>query len=112
MAAVLVTGVLKVAGGILALRLARPAARGPQRWAVLGGGWAATLALLGYGSVQLGLQAAVASGLVDPPAGADRDAMYWHLYLWSPWFIAWGVLLGLAVWRCQRDSTASAAAPA
>ena len=101
MAAVLATGLLKVAAGVFALALVRPWGETLPRWALLAAGWTGTILLVSYGGVQLGFQVAVASGVITPPTELDRYALYWHLYLWSPWFIAWGILLGLAVHRYQ-----------
>ena len=52
--------------------------------------------------IQTGAQALVAVGLIQPAAVADWRAFYWHLFLWSPWFLVWGLLLSLAVLQYQR----------
>jgi FtsP/CotA-like multicopper oxidase with cupredoxin domain len=42
------------------------------------------------------------------PSGAgpvDWTALRWHLFLWDPWFLSWGLLLGVAAWHYTRLST-------
>lgn len=101
MTIVLATGALKVAGGLFALALVRQAWPRPPRWIMIFFGWAASFVLVAYGVVQGGLQALVAFHLIDVPAEFDWYALRWHLYLWSPVFIIWGILLALAVRHYQ-----------
>lgn len=104
MAVVLATGVVKVLAGLFALALVRPWARSFPRWAKLIVGWGGAVLLTLYGAVQLAGEAAVATGLTHVADDFDWWAFRWHLFLWSPWFLLWGVLLGLAVWHFQRRS--------
>jgi len=95
-----VTVLLKVAGGVLALALVRPFGdRVPARlleWTALAAG--AVLTLYGAGQVLLGGLAL--TGLLGEPA--DPRALRWHVLLWDPWFLLWGLLLLLAVRRRRR----------
>jgi Protein of unknown function (DUF3995) len=102
MAVVLVTAVLKVLGGLFALALVRPWGRVFPRWMLLTIGWGGALLLSLYGGSQVATQALVAAGVIRVPDDFDWWAFYWHLFLWSPWFLVWGILLGLAVWHYQR----------
>jgi hypothetical protein len=102
MATVLVTGMLKVLGGLLALALVRPWGRVLPRRLVLIVGWGGALVLILYGGVQEFAQLLVALGVVEVDAEFDWHAFWWHLFLWSPWFLTWGILLALALWRYQR----------
>lgn len=93
---------LEVAGVVYAL---------VQRWGrvfprplMLAGGRAGTAVLIGYGGLTVGTELLVAVGVLDPPAGIDWYAFYWHLALWDPYFVRWGVLLGIAVWHYQADT--------
>jgi hypothetical protein len=91
-------GLVKVAGGLLALALVRPwGSRLFPRWMLLVAGWTGAVLLVLYGGVQLGVQLLVKSGAIQAPADMDRRGFYGHLYLWDPWFLLWGLLLGVAV---------------
>jgi hypothetical protein len=85
------TAALKVAGGLLALALVRPdAARLPRRLlqrTALGAG--ALLAV--YGGVLTAVGAVALTGALGEPA--DPHALRWHVALWDPWFLLWGLLL-------------------
>lgn len=91
----------KLAGVVLALALAR---RWFPRPLLLAGGWAGTALLVGYGGLTVGVELLVVAGAVDPPAGIDWYAFHWHLALWDPYFVVWGVLLGIATWHYQADT--------
>jgi hypothetical protein len=95
-----VTVLLKIAGGVLALALVRPfGARVPavllERTALAAG---VVLAL--YGAAQVLLGAVALTGLLGEPE--DPRALRWHVLLWDPWFLLWGLLLLLAVRRRRR----------
>ena len=105
MSVVLVTATLKVIGGFLALSFVRPWGRSLPRRLKLIGGWTAAGLLSVYGVVQLGSQALIAVGVIEVSDDFDWSAFWWHLYLWSPWFVLWGALLGLTVLHWQRGDT-------
>lgn len=102
MVLVLVTAILKVCGGLLALALVRPWGTKIPRRAKLITGWAAAILLTLYGAAQMSGQILVAVGVISVPANFDWSSFNWHLFLWSPWFLLWGVLLGLAVLHYQH----------
>lgn len=106
MAVVLVTAILKILGGVFALALVRPWGRRIPRRMKLITGWIGATILVLYGAAQMSGQALVGVGVVDVPATFDWWAFKWHLFLWSPWFLVWGVLLGLAVLRYQHAHSA------
>jgi hypothetical protein len=97
-------GVLKVAGGVLALTLVRPLGRRvPPR--LLGGvAWAASVVLTLYGGLLVAVGALVLAGVIHPAGPVDRTALWWHVLLWDLWFLVWGLLLGVAAWHYCRQS--------
>jgi hypothetical protein len=100
-AAVWVTGFLKVGGALLALALVEPWGRRLPRPLLLLLGWGAAAVLTLYGGVLVTSEALVATGLVRP-ADVDWKPLLWHLYVWDMSFLVWGVLFGLAAWWRTR----------
>ena len=109
----LAVALAKVAGGLLALALVRPWGRVvPRRWLLTGSAGASAL-LVVYGGLVVLLGALVLSGVIHPAGGVDRTALRWHVGVWDPWFLVWGILLALATvgyWRrtatrARRDGT-------
>lgn len=102
-AALWFTGALKVAGGLLALALAQPwGGRVFRRWMLLAAGWTATVLLVLYGGANIAVLLLVEARVVDAPADLDWRGLHGHLYLWDPWFLGWGVLLGIATLAYTR----------
>jgi hypothetical protein len=97
-------GVLKVAGGLLALALVRPWGRAIPRRLLLGAAWAASTVLTAYGGLLVAVGALVLSGLISASGPVDRTALRWHVLLWDLWFLVWGLLLGVAAWQSGRES--------
>jgi len=97
-------GLLKVAGGLLALALARPWGRVVPRGLLLGAAWAASAVLTAYGGLLVAVGALVLTGLVSPSGPVDRTALRWHVLLWDLWFLVWGLLLGVAAWHYGHRS--------
>jgi hypothetical protein len=87
------TVLLKVAGGLLALALLRRSVPRVVEWAAL----AAGVGLALYGGALVAVGALALTGALGEPA--DPRALRWHVLLWDPWFLVWGVLLVLAVRR-------------
>ena len=100
-AAVWVTGFLKVGGALLALALVEPWGRRLPRPLLLLLGWGAAAVLTLYGGLLVGGEALVATGLVRP-AHVEWKPLLWHLYVWDMSFLVWGVLFALAAWWCTR----------
>jgi hypothetical protein len=97
-------GVLKVAGGLLALALVRPWGRAIPRRLLGGVAWSASVVLTCYGGLLVAVGAMVLTGLISPAGPVDRTALRWHVLLWDLWFLVWGLLLGVAAWQYGRDS--------
>jgi Protein of unknown function (DUF3995) len=97
-----VAGVLKLLGAVLALALVRPWGRVVPRWVLLGAAWAGAVVLVVYGGLYVVGGGLVLAGVVGAAGGADRRALWWHVLVWDPWFLVWGVLLGLAARRYGR----------
>lgn len=96
--------VAKVAGVVFALALVQRWGRVFPRRLMLVAGWAAVALLIGYGGLTVGAELLVAIRVVGPPAGIDWYALYWHLALWDPYFVLWGVLLGIAMRHYRLDT--------
>ena len=99
-----VAGILKVAGGLLALALVRPWGRAVPRRLLLGAAWAASVVLTGYGGLLVAVGALVLTGVVSPAGPVDRTALRWHVLVWDLWFLVWGLLLGVAAWHSGREA--------
>jgi Protein of unknown function (DUF3995) len=99
------TALAKVVAGVLALALVQRWGRRLDHRLLLIAGWATGVALTAYGALGL-VQAVLAlAGVVDPPAGADRDVLRWYAFLWEPYWLLGGVLFLLATWHHWRVST-------
>jgi hypothetical protein len=99
-----VAGLLKVAGGLLALALARPWARAVPRRLLLGAAWAASTVLTAYRGLLVAVGGLVLTGVISPSGPVDRTALRWHVLVWDLWFLVWGLLLGVAAWQYGRQS--------
>src|SRR5512133_1195651 len=97
-------GILKVAGGLLALALVRPWGQRVPRRLLLGVAWAASVILMAYGGLLVAVGALVLAGAISPAGPVDRMALWWHVVLWDLWFLVWGLLLGVAAWHYGRES--------
>jgi hypothetical protein len=97
-----VSVVLKVVGGVLALALVQPWGRAvPRRLLLLACGGGAAV-LVAYGAVQMTAVALVELGALAPSEPVDPSVLRWRLFLWEPWFLVWGLLLGRATWLHTR----------
>ncbi|MCE6995123.1 DUF3995 domain-containing protein [Saccharothrix sp. S26] len=96
------TVVLKLVGAVLGLALVQPWGRRVPRWLLLTASWGATVVLVLYGGVLVVAQSLIAVGVVPRASSFDPVAFYWHLFVWDPWFLLWGVLLGVATLRFAR----------
>jgi uncharacterized protein DUF3995 len=94
----LAAGLLKAAGGVLALALVRPWGRRVPRRLLLTAAWGA------YGAVLVAAGALVLSEILDPAGLVDRTALWWRVLVWDLWFLIWGVLLGAAARQYQTTS--------
>lgn len=97
-----VTAILKVAGGVLAVALIRPWLRKvPRRWLVRAA-WGAAVPLTLYGAIQTASVALVRFNIIIPSKPVASNVLWWRLLVWEPWFLLWGVLLGVAAWHVGR----------
>lgn len=104
LAVVWTTVVLKLLAsglGLVAVRrphwLTRPSARVVRRAA-----WLVAVVLVLYGGVLTFVGVLVQADIVHASSGADRKALRWHAFLWDPWFLIWGLLLGGALTLARR----------
>jgi hypothetical protein len=98
-----VSGLLKLAGAVLALALVQPWGRRvfPRRL-LLAVGWACSALLIVYGAGTVINMLLVVAGGIPVPAEMDWRGFYGHLCLWDPWFLLWGLLLALATRNLAR----------
>ncbi len=86
---------LKAAAGVLALALVHPGLTPAARRRLAALGVTGGLLLAAYGSVLVAAGALVLTGVLTPVEPVDEHALRWHVLLWDPWFVAWGVALAL-----------------
>jgi hypothetical protein len=99
------TGALKVLVGVLALALVRPWGRAIPRWLLLTAAWSATAIMAVYeGAASLIQHALMVAGVITTPEGLGERSARWHLFLWDPWWLIGGALLGVAAWGYRRWS--------
>ncbi|MGY1773811.1 DUF3995 domain-containing protein [Blastococcus sp. SYSU D00813] len=94
---------LKTAAVLLALALVRPWGRRLPARLLEGGALAAGSLLALYGGVLVVVGALALTGVLGEPA--DPSALRWHVLLWDPWFLLWGVLLAAAARARRRAGT-------
>lgn len=98
--------VIEAIAALFALALVRPWGRMFPRTLMIVLGWLGTAALVLYGGVLSSVEALVEIGVIRPAGDVDWKAFHWHLYLWDPYFLIWGILLGLAVVYYSRVTDA------
>ena len=98
-----VTVLLKTAGGLLALAMVMPWGSRLPRRALSIAGLAGSALLILYGAVDVAGEALAETGAIRPSA-PDWTALRWHLALWDPWFLVWGLLLAAATWGYRRSA--------
>ena len=64
-----------------------------------------------YGLVWTVVGMLVQAGAIRPSASADHRASAWHAYLWDPWFLVWGLLVAIALWRAPHPHGQAEAHP-
>ncbi len=64
--------------------------------------WVEAVILTVYGLVLTVADLLAQSGVIVPAASADHRALKWHAYLWDPWFLAWGLLVTVALVQTRR----------
>jgi hypothetical protein len=93
--------VLKLLGGVLALALVQPWGERLPRRPLLVVAWAGAAVLSAYGVLQTVSIILVALDRLELDEPLDTRALRWRMFLWEPWFLVWGVLLGSAAWHFQ-----------
>ena len=86
--------VLKFVGVAFSLALVRPWGRRLPRRPLLALDYVVSVLLMLYGAVNIIGELLVVTGAVA--GGTDSYALHWHLYLWDPAFLLWGVCLFIA----------------
>ncbi len=88
---------VKIIGVVFAIALARRPGWPLPRRPLLILGWLGAAVLTVYGALNMiGAPLALTSS-IDVGPDNDRYALSWHLGLWDPLFLVWGILLGIAV---------------
>ncbi|MEO6714383.1 MAG: DUF3995 domain-containing protein [Mycobacteriales bacterium] len=103
----LATAGAKVLAALLALALVQPWGQRLPRRAVTVAAAAAGVVLSLYGGALVVVGALVLAGAIEPAGAVDRTALRWHVGLWDLWFLAWGLLLLLAVWARRTRANSS-----
>ncbi|MGE0544770.1 MAG: DUF3995 domain-containing protein [Dehalococcoidia bacterium] len=108
------TGVLKVAGAVLALALVRRWGRIIPRRLPRAAAWVSGIGMLLYGGVNfvVGVAVALLRAIDIINAPADTSAFWWHLLLWDPWWMLGGALFSIAALSDQRRTRAESRATA
>jgi hypothetical protein len=88
---------------LLALRRRSGSLRDRGLWALA---WVAAGILTLYGLVLTVVGLLVQADVIHASPTADHRALAWHAYLWDPWFLAWGVLIAIALVRGGRTPRA------
>ena len=103
-AAVWASVLVKFAVAVPALGLVQRWGQAFPRWFLLSGGGLAAGLLVLYDGAGVLQQVLMAVGLVDVSATFE-PVLYWHLFLWSPYWLLGGVFFALAtvhLARCTR----------
>ena len=111
LAANAVGAVLKVLGGVLALALVQPWGERLPRRLLLALAWAGAAVLTVYGVLQTVAIVLVGLDRIELAEPLDDRALRWRMFLWEPWFLVWGLLLGAAAWHFGARSRTRARQP-
>ncbi|MPZ48521.1 MAG: DUF3995 domain-containing protein [Dehalococcoidia bacterium] len=101
---VALTGVFKVAAGLLTLALVQPWGLRLPRGPLLATVWLVGVGFTLYGLLNFLDHLLMVSGLRETPEALGETAARWHLLFWDPWWLLGGALFSLATWRYQRRS--------
>lgn len=71
----------------------------PPRRLLVVAAWTAAVVLTLYGGVLTLGGLLVQADVLHASQGANHRALFWHTYLWDPWFLIWGLLLATALVR-------------
>ena len=70
---------------------------------VVANGLASAILVL-WGGANILVGALVLGGVLVPSATVDEHALRWHVFVWDLWFLAWGVVLAVAVAGARRGT--------
>ncbi|GGM69172.1 hypothetical protein GCM10012275_44480 [Longimycelium tulufanense] len=101
-AIVWLTAGLKLVASVLGLAVVQQWGRRLPRGLLLVAAWGAATLLVLYGGALTVGQVLVKVGVVAAAPTMNWKAFHWHLFLWDPWFLAWGLLLAAATWGSAR----------
>jgi len=107
--AVWVAAILKVIAAVLPLLVVgrlRRSASNRKLWLLA---WIEAAIVTVYGLVLTASGLLLQAGVIHASASADHRALAWHAYLWDPWFLIWGLLVGGALLRAHRRHRRTAA---
>lgn len=102
LAALWAAAALKLIGAVLPLLAIRDLGTPRRRHIARLLAWIAAAILVAYGAVLTLVGLLVQADIIHRSAGADQRALAWHAYLWDPWFLVWGLLIGAALLQ-SRD---------
>lgn len=71
----------------------------PPRRLLVVAAWTAAVVLTLYGGVLTLGGLLVQADVLHASQAANHRALFWHTYLWDPWFLIWGLLLATALVR-------------
>jgi hypothetical protein len=111
MVAVWAAVVLKLVAAVLPLLALRRVTSSRWNRAVWLLAWIEASILTVYGLVLTAVGMLVQAGAIHQSASADHRASAWHAYLWDPWFLVWGLLVAIALWRGPRPHGRAEAHP-
>jgi len=66
-------------------------------------GWVAAVTLTVYGGYLTVGGLLVKGGFIDIAGGGRSKAFTWHVFLWDPWFLLWGLTLGALLWLTKTE---------
>ncbi|WP_157963670.1 DUF3995 domain-containing protein [Actinocorallia populi] len=101
------TVAVALVGSVVALGFVRPWGRRAPWWALSVPAWAASGVLLLYSVPKLVLNVLGSVGLLSATGGMSAQEVQrvsrWHLVLWTPFFLVWGLLWGATAWFACKE---------
>jgi hypothetical protein len=72
----------------------------------------ASTVLVVWGGANVLVGSLVLGDVISPSTVVDERSLRWHVFLWDAWFLAWGVLLAIALVCLRRRARRALDAPA
>ena len=98
----IITGVLKIAAGLLALWTLRPVGGRRLRAVGLSLLWGCAILFALYGVLGFFEKLLMGVGVLEVPDGLGEDVVWWYVVLWEPVWILGGVLFFMTAWSFGR----------